>query len=86
MLISFKPVCLYYDKISTFTNFFERNGFAVSTRLAELLGMKVKSVRLFFVYASFTTLIGGFVLYLTLAFWLKLKDLIYTKRTSVFDL
>ena len=66
--------------------FFERNGFAVSTRLAELPGMQVKSVRLFFVYASFTTLIGGFVLYLTLAFWLKLKDLIYTKRTSVFDL
>ncbi|MDC0917201.1 PspC domain-containing protein [Flavobacteriaceae bacterium] len=66
--------------------FFERNGFAVSTRLAELLGMKVKSVRLFFIYASFTTLIGGFVLYLTLAFWLKLKDLLHTKRTSVFDL
>jgi len=66
--------------------FFERNGFAVSTRLAELLGMKVKSVRLFFIYASFTTLIGGFVLYLTLAFWLKLKDLLNTKRTSVFDL
>ena len=66
--------------------FFERNGFAVSTRLAELLGMKVKSVRLFFIYASFTTLIGGFVLYLTLAFWLKLKDLLYAKRTSVFDL
>ena len=29
--------------------FFERNGFAVSTRLAEVLGMKVKSVRLFFI-------------------------------------
>jgi len=66
--------------------FFERNGFTVSTRLAELLGMRVKSVRLFFIYASFTTLIGGFVLYLTLAFWLKLKDMIYTKRSSVFDL
>jgi phage shock protein PspC (stress-responsive transcriptional regulator) len=48
--------------------------------------MKVKSVRLFFIYASFATLVGGFVIYLTLAFWLKLKDLIYTKRTSVFDL
>jgi len=46
----------------------------------------VKSVRLFFIYASFATLVGGFVLYLILAFWLKLKDLIYTKRTSVFDL
>ena len=66
--------------------FFERNGFAVSTRLAELLGMKVKSVRLFFIYASFTTLVGGFLLYLVLAFWIKLKDMIYTKRSSVFDL
>ena len=66
--------------------FFERNGFAVSTRLAEVLGMKVKSVRLFFIYASFTTLIGGFLMYLTLAFWLKLKDMIYTKRSSFFDL
>ena len=66
--------------------FFERNGFAVSTRLAELLGMKVKGVRLFFIYASFATLIGGFILYLTLAFWIKLKDMIYSKRSSVFDL
>ena len=66
--------------------FLERNGFRVSTRLAELLGMKVKSVRLFFIYASFTTIIGGFLLYLILAFWLKLKNLIYSKRTSVFDL
>jgi len=66
--------------------FFERNGFAVCTRMADVLGMKVKSVRLFFIYASFTTLIGGFLLYLILAFWIKLKDMIYTKRSSVFDL
>ena len=66
--------------------YFELNGFAVSTRLAELLGIKVKSVLLFFIYASFATLVGGFVLYLTLAFWIRLKDMIYTKRSSVFDL
>jgi len=48
--------------------------------------MRVKSVRLFFIYVSFATLGVGFAIYLTLAFWLKLKDLIYTKRTSVFDL
>ena len=64
--------------------FFERNGFAVCSRLAEILGMKVKSVRLFFIYASFTTLIGGFVLYLTLAFWLKLKDLISSRTAIIF--
>lgn len=66
--------------------FFERHGFYVSTRLADRLGMKVKSVRLFFIYLSFATFGFGFGLYLIMAFWLKLKDLIYTKRTSVFDL
>lgn len=64
----------------------EQHGFAVCTRLAEFLGMRVKSVRLFFIYASFTTLIGGFLVYLIVAFLLKMKDMIYTKRTSVFDL
>ncbi len=74
------------SQFNTLRHFFEKYGFAVSTRLADFLGMNVKSVRLFFIYASFTTLVGGFLIYLTLAFWLKLKDLIYTKRTSVFDL
>ena len=74
------------NKVSIIRHFFEKYGFAVSTRLADSLGMNVKSVRLFFIYASFTTVVGGFLIYLTLAFWLKLKDLIYTKRTSVFDL
>lgn len=73
-------------QMSSMRHFFEKYGFAVSTRLADFLGMKVKSVRLFFIYASFTTVVGGFILYLTLAFWLKLKDMVYTKRTSVFDL
>ena len=74
------------SQVSTLRHFFEKYGFAVSTRLADSLGMSVKSVRLFFIYASFATLVGGFVLYLTLAFWMKLKDMVYTKRSSVFDL
>lgn len=67
-------------------DYLEKRGFYVSSRLAERLGMRAKSVRLFFIYVSFATFGVGFALYLTLAFWLKLKDLIYTKRTSVFDL
>jgi len=66
--------------------FLERNGFYVSSRFADRLGMRAKNVRLFFIYATFATAGLGFVVYLTLAFWLKLKDLVYTKRTSVFDL
>jgi len=67
-------------------HYFEKRGFYVSSRLADRLGMRAKSVRLFFIYVSFATLGLWFAIYLTLAFWLKLKDLVYTKRTSVFDL
>ena len=56
------------------------------SRLADRLGMRAKSVRLFFIYVSFATAGVGFAIYLTLAFWLKLKDMVYAKRTSVFDL
>jgi len=74
------------DFIYKIRYFFEKHGFYVSSRLADKIGMRAKSVRLFFIYASFATLGIGFAIYLTLAFWLKLKDLVYTKRSSVFDL
>ncbi|WP_369048723.1 PspC domain-containing protein [Tenacibaculum sp. UWU-22] len=66
--------------------FFEKHGFAVSSRLADRLGIRTTNVRLFFIYISFVTVGLSFGIYLTLAFLLRLKDMIYTKRTSVFDL
>jgi len=72
--------------IYSIRHYFERNGFYVSSRLADKMGIRAKSIRLFFIYLSFATMGAGFAVYLTLAFWLKLKDLIYTKRSSVFDL
>lgn len=66
--------------------FFEKHGFNASSRLADRLGMRASSVRLFFIYISFVTAGLWFGVYLTIAFWLKLKDLIRAKRTSVFDL
>ena len=66
--------------------FFEKHGFHVSSRLADKLGMRASDVRLFFIYISFVTAGLWFGVYLTLAFWIRLKDLIRSKRTSVFDL
>jgi hypothetical protein len=66
--------------------FFEKHGFNASSRLADKLGMRVSSVRLFFIYITFVTAGLWFGVYLTLAFWIKLKDLIRAKRTSVFDI
>jgi phage shock protein PspC (stress-responsive transcriptional regulator) len=67
-------------------HFFEKHGFFVATRLADKLGMRATNVRLFFIYITFVTAGLGFGFYLTLAFLLKLKDMVYTKRSSVFDL
>ncbi|WOC40608.1 PspC domain-containing protein [Polaribacter sp. HL-MS24] len=64
----------------------ERNGFHVSSRLADRLGMRATNVRLFFIYVTFFTVGLSFGVYLTMAFLFKLKDMIYTKRNSVFDL
>lgn len=72
--------------INNLRYFLEKRGFKVSSRLADRIGMRATSVRLFFIYLSFFTLGLGFAIYLTLAFLARLKDLIYTKRTSVFDL
>jgi len=66
--------------------FFELHGFNVLSRLADRLGMRAKNVRLFFIYISFVTVGLSFGVYLTLAFLLKLKDMLHTKRSSVFDL
>lgn len=66
--------------------FAEKHGFHVSSRLADSLGMRANSVRFFFIYISFVTAGLWFGVYLTIAFWLKLKDLIGAKRSSVFDL
>jgi len=73
-------------RIDQLKYFFEKHGFEVSSRLADRLGMRAKNVRLFFIYISFATMGVSFAIYLTLAFLLKLKDLVYTKRSSVFDL
>ena len=64
----------------------EQNGFYVSSRLADRLGMNVSNVRLFFIYFSFATFGLSFLMYLILAFVFKLKDMIYAKRNSVFDI
>ena len=66
--------------------FLQKHGYYVCKRIAERLGIRTRIVRTTFIYLTFVTVGFGFALYLFLAFWIKIKDLIYTKRTSVFDL
>jgi hypothetical protein len=77
-----RPVGVFYQILY----YFQKRGFEVSRRIAERLGIRTRVVRTTFIYLTFVTLGFGFALYLFLAFWLRIKDLVYTKRTSVFDL
>ena len=72
--------------VQNLLHFFEKHGFFVASRFVDRLGMRATNVRLFFIYISFITVGLGFGFYLTLAFLLKLKDMIKAKRSSVFDL
>jgi phage shock protein PspC (stress-responsive transcriptional regulator) len=67
-------------------HFFQLWGFRVCQRIGDSWGIRPKVVRLSFVYLTFITLGFGFALYLFVAFWMRIKDLVYTKRSSVFDL
>lgn len=67
-------------------HYFQKRGFDVCRRIAERIGIRARVVRTTFIYLTFFTLGIGFALYLFMAFWLGIKDLVYTKRTSVFDL
>lgn len=67
-------------------HYLQKRGFEVCRRIAERMGIRARVVRTSFIYLTFVTLGFGFALYLFLAFWLRIKDLVHTKRTSVFDL
>ena len=66
--------------------FLQKHGYHVCQRIADRLGIRAKVVRTSFMYLTFVTVGFGFALYLFLAFWMRIKDLVYTKRSSVFDL
>jgi phage shock protein PspC (stress-responsive transcriptional regulator) len=66
--------------------YFQKRGYYACQRIADRMGIRAKVVRTTFMYLTFVTLGFGFALYLFLAFWMRIKDLMYTKRSSVFDL
>jgi phage shock protein C len=72
--------------IGTLKDYFERQAFGVCTFLGERLQMRSSVIRLFFIYSSFLTIGSPLIIYMILAFWIKMKEYIGSKRTSVWDL
>ncbi|MEC5157657.1 PspC family transcriptional regulator [Chryseobacterium sp. MP_3.2] len=67
-------------------NNMEKEWFGVLTRMGAKLGIPVSKLRVFFIYSTYATAGIFFIIYLTLAFTLWIKDMFITRRPSVFDL
>jgi len=63
----------------------ESHIFGVCERIGERLQMPVKNIRLFFIYASFLTIGSPVIIYMILAFWIKMKDYVRSKRSPIWD-
>lgn len=72
--------------IEDIRDFCERRGFEVCSRLGDRIGIRPSVVRLYFIYVSFLSFGSPLILYMILAFWIRIKDYLQTKRTSVLDI
>ncbi len=72
--------------IHSVRSFFEKQVFGVCTWLGEKLHMRSSVIRLFFIYATFLTVASPVILYMILAFLIKMKSYVKAKKTSVWDL
>lgn len=72
--------------IENIRDYCERRGFEVCTRLGDKMGLRPSVVRLYFIYTSFIGLGSPLLIYLMMAFWIRIKDYLQSTRASVLDL
>ena len=72
--------------IERIRTFFERQAYGVCEKLGTKLGIQSAKIRLFFIYASFLTIGSPIIIYMILAFWLELKNMVNHRRDRIWDL
>ncbi|HWB64810.1 MAG TPA: hypothetical protein VG603_14940, partial [Chitinophagales bacterium] len=66
--------------IDSFKFIIESNVFGVCERIGNRLKMPARDIRMFFIYASCMAIGSPIIIYMILAFWIKMKDYIRGKR------
>jgi phage shock protein PspC (stress-responsive transcriptional regulator) len=74
------------NPVHVIKSYFEKQAFGVCSGIGEKLQMRTSVIRLFFIYASFLTVGSPLIIYMILAFWLKMKSYVRSRRSSVWDL
>ncbi len=72
---------MYSGKLATFEAMLERmkhmvetGVYGVCTYLGDRMGISSSRIRLFFIYATFLTLVSPVIIYMSMAFLLRLRD------------
>ena len=64
----------------------ENNAYGVCNQLGDMMNVSTRSIRFFFIYASFLTLGSPVIVYMILAFWMDMSKHFRRRRSSVWDL
>ncbi|MCZ2222524.1 MAG: PspC domain-containing protein [Chitinophagales bacterium] len=62
--------------------FLEIQAFGVCSTIGEKLGVASSRIRMWFIYISFLTMGSPLIIYMILAFWLNLKNYIYSAKRN----
>ena len=62
--------------------FVELQAFGVCSALGEKLGIASSKIRMWFIYISFITFGSPLIIYMILAFWINIKNYIYSAKRN----
>ena len=65
--------------------FFEKQAFGVCAWLGEKMSIPSSAIRKFFIYTSFIAIGSPLIVYMILAFLLRMKNYFFRGRSSVWD-
>jgi phage shock protein PspC (stress-responsive transcriptional regulator) len=60
----------------------EMHAFGVCTAIGEKMGIATSRIRMWFIYLSFLTFGSPLIIYMVLAFWINIKNYIYSAKRN----
>ena len=69
-------------KMSSFRKIIEFQIFGVCNAIGERMGIATARIRMWFIYISFLTFGSPLIIYMVLAFWINIKNYIYSARRN----
>jgi len=68
--------------MKSFREIIEVNVFGVCQAIGEKMGIASSRIRMWFIYSSFLTFGSPLIIYMILAFWINIRNYIYSARRN----